>query len=98
MDAVFASVLVAAIATIPPSIIAYFSYKSSLANKEEIKKAKETASKELELATKATDLKVGEVHVAVNSRMDELLKLAKESSKAEGVLEGKGSASDIHGK
>lgn len=35
-------------------------------------------------------LEVKKVHVLINSRMDELLKLTKVSSKAEGVAEEKG--------
>ncbi len=33
--------------------------------------------------------RIGKIHKQINSRMDELLKLSKEASKAEGNLEGR---------
>jgi hypothetical protein len=41
------------------------------------------------LKSNRTSKKIGEVHLQINSRMDELLKLNRESSKAEGNLEGR---------
>jgi len=73
--------VVALIAAVPPSIIGFLSYKASERNKEI-----NTATKKEVVETKE---ELTNLHLQINSRMQEFMELLKTSSKAEGVLEEK---------
>lgn len=64
------SIIIAAIAILPPIVPAVFAYLSLLASKK-------------------NGAAIETVRIAINSRMDELLKVSKAEAKAEGVVEGR---------